>query len=398
MFVDDALPGERVVAEVTSHRSRFLRARTVEVLLPSPARVVPPCPYVPECGGCQLQHAGYEAQLALKLRVLGEALRRAGVKAPPSAVIPAEQPLRYRIRGEFHVVPPAGGGHGLGFNRRRSYDLVAIDDCLIHHSHITDALSGIRRALDATGGGALRSLRLTTTPARRELLWAARGGREADGLQDALVAELPDWLVHQDSLTIAFDGARIDGRPDQLIFRVDSDTFIQVNHSQAHRLYGTALDYIGDRPGRLVEGYAGFGAISVLAATRPDESARPERATLIEAARSAAILGRLHLRLHGIAAMSDYRHGRVEDQLPRFDPGEVDTLVVDPPRAGLGANVIKEATRLRPSRVVYISCDPATMGRDLALFVEAGYQVQRQTMVDMFPNTYHLETVTLLAR
>jgi 23S rRNA (uracil1939-C5)-methyltransferase len=397
-FVDDGLPGERVRAAVSTRRRNYLQTRVLEVLKASPSRVQPPCPYVPECGGCQWQHAAYEAQLEMKQQVLADSLRRAGAGAPVADVVPAADPFRYRIRGEFHVVRPGPGrgAHQLGFNRRRTYDVVPVDDCMIHHANITNALPGIGRALDAAGPAKLRSLRLTAHPARRELLWQGLGGAAPGGLQEALGAELPDYLVHQDSLSLEYEGADIDGRPSgQLVFRVDSDTFVQVNHRQAHKVYGRALEYLGDDPGSLVEGYAGFGAMSILAATRPQPRSRPRQVTMIEEGRAAAILARLHCRLHGLEEVTILA-GRVEDKLVQLEPDEVDSLVVDPPRAGCAPPVLAEVARLRPKRMVYVSCDPATLGRDLARLAEHGYRVEAQTLVDMFPQTYHIETVSLL--
>ncbi len=398
VFVDDALPGERVRAQVSNRMRNYLQTRAVEILEAAPGRAQPPCRYVPECGGCQWQHATYEQQLEMKVKVVAETLRRAGTSAPAPELIGAPDPFRYRLRGEFHIVRPPGGagGHRLGFNKRRTYELVPVADCLIHHPHITDALEGIRLALDDAGSGSLRSIRLTAHPQARELLWRGLGGSPPKELQDALTARLGDFLVHQDSLTVGYDGALIDGRPGEpLVFRVDSDTFIQVNHAQAHNLYGRTLSYVGDRPGALVEGYAGFGAISILAATRAQSEARPSRVTMVEEARPAAILARLHARLHGLEHATVLA-GRVEDKLFQLEPDEVDTLVVDPPRAGCAPPVLAEVARLRPRRVVYLSCDPSTLGRDLSRLATHGYRVEAQTLVDMFPQTYHIETVSLL--
>ncbi|MHB8508850.1 MAG: class I SAM-dependent RNA methyltransferase [Candidatus Dormibacteria bacterium] len=397
VFVDDALPGEVVVAEVAGRRSNYLRARAMEVSNPNPGRVIPPCPYVPECGGCQWQHAGYETQLELKRGIFAAAMRRAGAVVPEADMVPCDHPLRYRVRGELHVFE-ADGAWRLGFVRRRSWEPIAVSDCLIHHPHITEAMPGIERALGRTGGGAMKSLHLTTTPARRELLWQARGGEAPAGFGLALEQELPAWVVHQDSLTLEYDAGRIDGREGPpLIFRVDSETFIQVNHHHSHRLYGRALEYLGDQPGSLVEGYAGFGAMSILALTRPDPRTRPTRGVLVEEARSSSIMGRLHLRLHEVEEMAVYLHGSVEDRFAELQPDDVDTLLVDPPRAGCSVELIHEVGRLKPSRMVYVSCDPATLGRDLARLREVGYSVGAQSIVDMFPQTYHVESVTLLA-
>ena len=394
VFVDDALPGERVVAEVASRKRNYINTRAVEVLESAPERVTPPCAYVPACGGCQWQHATYDAQVRMKARVFAETMRRAAVAVPEADVLACDIPFRYRIRGEFHVVQDQGATR-LGFNRRRTYQLVAVDDCLIHHEHITEALPGICRALAEVGPHEVRGVRLTTTPDRRELLWRPLGAAAPPALQEALAGQLPGWLVHQDSLTLQFEGARIDGRPDNPIFRVDSETFIQVNHGQAHRLYGRALDYLGDRPGRLVEGYSGFGAMSLLAGTRPDERARPSAITMIDGNRPALVLARLHARLHGVDQVT-LLAGTVEEKLPLLEAGEADTVILDPPRAGCDSAVPAELERLRPARVVYVSCDPSTLGRDLHRLEARGFRVEAQAVIDMFPQTYHIESVSLL--
>ncbi|MGI8609403.1 MAG: class I SAM-dependent RNA methyltransferase [Candidatus Dormibacteria bacterium] len=396
VFVDDALPGERVVAEVASRKRNYINTRAVEVLAAAPGRTTPPCPYVPRCGGCQWQHASYDAQLAMKARVFAETMRRAAVQVPDAELVGCDEPLRYRIRGEFHVVPADDGAPiRLGFNKRRSYDLVAVDDCLIHHTHITEALHGIGAALAACGPHDVRGMRLTTTPARRELLWRALGAAAPADLQAALEAALPGWLVHQDSLTLEFDGSRLDGRSSNPIFRVDSETFIQVNHRQAHLLYGKALEYLGDRPGHLLEGYSGYGAMSLLAGTREDERRRPSSFTLIEENKAALVLARLHARLHGVDGVT-LLPGMTEDRLAQLEPGEAETVIIDPPRAGCDPRVIAELARLRPARVVYVSCDPSTLGRDLGRLAEKGYRVASQAVVDMFPQTYHIESVSVL--
>ena len=222
------------------------------------------------------------------------------------------------------------------------------------------------------------------------------GGKAAPGFAEALAEELPDYVVQLDSLTLEYAGREIDGREDRVMVRVDSDTFVQVNHAQAHRLYGRALQYLGTNPGRLLELYAGLGALSILAATRQRPAERPSAVTLVESSPAAAVLGRLHLRLHEVEALARYLPGTAEEILPRFEPGEADSVLLDPPRAGLGPGVVDELARIRPARVVYVSCDPATLARDLALLATRGFGVEAQALVDMFPQTYHIETVTLL--
>jgi 23S rRNA (uracil1939-C5)-methyltransferase len=212
-----------------------------------------------------------------------------------------------------------------------------------------------------------------------------------------MAVALDPWLVQQDSITLEYDRGRIDGGAGTAMFRVDSESFVQVNHEQAHNLYGVALRYLGDRPGAVVEGYAGFGAMSALAGSRPDEAARPTRVTLVEENRAAATLARLHMRLHGVEGASVLA-GRLEERLALLEPDEVDSVLIDPPRAGCAPEVVRELARLQPGRIVYVSCDPATLGRDLKALAAEGYVVAAQTMVDMFPQTYHVETVSLLQK
>jgi 23S rRNA (uracil1939-C5)-methyltransferase len=135
--------------------------------------------------------------------------------------------------------------------------------------------------------------------------------------------------------------------------------------------------------------------MSIMAATRTAVEARPTRLTMIEEARAAAVLARLHVRLHGVAKAAVLA-GRVEDKLFQLEPDEVDSMIVDPPRAGCAPPVLAEVARLHPQRLVYLSCDPATLGRDLARLHHIGYRVEAQALVDMFPQTYHVETVNLL--
>jgi len=173
VLVDGAIPGELVDVELTRRRGGAWWARTDVVLEPSPHRVTPPCPYVPECGGCNLQHVAYPQQLELKRGIVEDAMRRQGVELPAAvAVHGMDDPWRYRRRGEFHVVPGRDGMRdaGLGFNRARSWTAIAVDDCLIHDTAITESLELLRTAIARGADDRLGVLHLTAGDGGEELL------------------------------------------------------------------------------------------------------------------------------------------------------------------------------------------------------------------------------------
>jgi 23S rRNA (uracil1939-C5)-methyltransferase len=163
IFVDGAIPGELCVVELKHRRKKLWYAAVREVLEPSPHRIDAPCRYVPECGGCQLQHVGYEHQLTLKRDIVLDAMRRQRVELPELRVHGMREPWRYRWRGEFHVVPGAQGlrDAGLGFNRARSWTAITVDDCLIHHETVSRSLPALREAVHRGGREGLNVLHLT---------------------------------------------------------------------------------------------------------------------------------------------------------------------------------------------------------------------------------------------
>ena len=391
VLVDGAIPGEVVEAEITGRRGGAWRARTVAVPEPSADRVVPPCPYVPECGGCDLQHIAYPRQLALKGEVLADALRRQGLDVPePIAVRGMADPWRYRWRGEFHVVPGAEGMRdaGLGFNRARSWSAIAVDDCLIHHRTITDSLPALRELVRRHATAGLSVLHLTAGEDGAELLVRPRPPRALDtGALDAAALALPEgrrWSSEATTLHWR-------GRP----ARVRGESFIQVNQEQMEVLYARALAGLGDVRGRrVVDAYAGVGVLSVAIAEAGAQ------VVCIESNHAAATLGVLNARLAGVEDRVAYRAQPVEAALPGVAAeAPLDAVVLDPPRAGCAGAVTGWLALAGAPRIVYISCDAATLARDLRLLAVLGpYRVRSVEAVDMFPQTHHVEAVAVLDR
>ncbi len=386
-LVNYALPGEVVEAEPRGRQGGVAVAAATRVIEASPFRVDPPCPYFGACGGCQLQHASYEHQLALKRQVVEEAWSRAGLRLPPdTAVLGMDDPWRYRIRGEFEAVA-TGDGWRFGFHRMRSHSVLPIDSCLIHDLRIEHALPAFAQAANELGLQGLQNLLLTVEPTGRGLLWRLRfHGREPRWPREEFghrVAELlRDSVLLDDAISLDFWG---------LTFRARSDTFVQTNYRQMLVLYRAALDMLEPKAGeRVLDLYAGIGTISVAIA------GQDVQVTAIEENPHAVQLGRLNARIN--SARVEYLPGKVETMLRQIRLGQHQAVVLDPPRAGCEPEALAELIRLGADRVVYVSCEPATHARDLVGLVRGGYRVRRAAIVDMFPQTYHIESVALLER
>ena len=388
MLVEGGIPGEEVEIAVRYKKGSMTFAEVVHVIEPSPHRVTPPCPYVPKCGGCQLQHVAYTHQVDLKRDIVLDALHRQHIEHTAPRMHAVDDPWRYRIRGEFHVIPgDASTPPALGFNRARSWRPIAVDDCLIHHPRITTSLPALRTLLNSSATNALGTLHLTVGEEGQELLIHAKPtkGLASGSLDGGL--DLPDGgRVSTTSTTLRWRG---------MTFRVTPDAFIQVNWAQMDVLYQCAIDGLGEYTGRrVVDAYAGIGVLACHLAADARE------VVCIESNRGAAQLGVLNARVNDVADRMHFVLSPVEDALPQVGAAEMaDIVILDPPRAGCSGRVTGWLALAGPERVVYVSCDPATLARDLHTLVASGpYRVDALDIVDMFPQTYHVESVVTLTR
>ncbi len=388
-MIDAAIPGELVDAEIRYRKRQTTFATARHIIEADADRVAPPCSYVPECGGCQLQHIAYPRQLALKREILIDALTRQRVPMPSDVPVHGmPEPWRYRRRGEFHVVRSDRGGVELGFNRARSWRPIAIADCLIHAGTITDFLP-VLRELAAHGAQPgtppLDTLHVTAGDGGELLVRGkprpALGVRAVDEIATAPGSEL---RVSLDATTMCWRDHT---------YRVTPDSFIQANWAQMDVLYECALRALGDVSGlRVVDAYAGIGVLSVHLASGGTD------VVCIESNRAAARMGVLNARLNDVAARVRYVAEPVERVLPQVGAG-AGAVIVDPPRAGCHSAVTAWLALAGPDRVVYVSCDPATLARDLHVLVASGpYEITALDVVDMFPQTHHVETAVGLHR
>ena len=391
VMVDAAIPGELVDAEVRYRKRKTVFATARLVIEADADRVAPPCPYVPECGGCQWQHITYPRQVALKREILIDALTRQRVPLPAAiGVHVMEDPWRYRRRGEFHVVRGSGDDTrvALGFNRARSWRPIAVDDCRIHAHAITAALPVLRDLAQSDppeNAPRLDTLHVTAGDDGELLVRGKpRQALAADAVDRVAMSSARAPRLSLDGMTLRWRGHT---------YRVTPESFIQVNWEQMDVLYERVLDALGDVTGlRIADAYAGIGVLSAHLAARAAE------VICIESNRSAARMGLLNARMNDVAERMRYIAEPVERALPQLG-ANVDAVILDPPRAGCESAVTAWLALAGPARIVYVSCDPATLARDLHVLVASGpYELAALDVVDMFPQTYHVESVAALRR
>jgi tRNA/tmRNA/rRNA uracil-C5-methylase (TrmA/RlmC/RlmD family) len=366
VFVRHALPGERVVVEVTEGQEgdRFLRADAVEVLEPSPHRVTPPCPFARPglCGGCDFQHVSMPFQRELKAAVVGEQLRRlAGLEVDVTVEpVPGDAGgLGWRTRVQWAIAPEGTPG----LRKHRSHDVVAVDVCRIAHPGLPSVTDSDWP--DATSVEAL----VSSTGERLRLVSTGDGATFADG---------PPVLHEQ---------AR--GRD----WQVTGSGFWQVHPGAAETLVAAVLDGLDPQPGeRAADLYAGVGLFSAALAERVGTSGR---VVAIESDAVAVEDAAVNLAdLPQVEPVAD----RVDRALRRGAVGPVDVVVLDPPRTGAKREVVSAIAARGPRSVAYVACDPAALARDVAIFAEHGYTLRSLRAFDLFPMTQHVECVAVLAR
>lgn len=365
------LPGERVRVRVTAEKPGLLHAGLAEVLAAAPERVAPPCPYFTRCGGCHYQHAPYEFQLAQKRAILEDQLRRIGKIAPPAEIaVVAGEAWGYRNRVQLHI-----DGRRLGFREAQSHKLSAIESCPISSPAINAAITALLGMLgDARWPRFLRAIELFTDETQMQLHVLETERPVAQRFFDWCAERLPGLLPG--ALDYAAAG---------YTWRVSRGSFFQVNRFLIERLVETALD--GAEGGSALDLYAGVGLFSLPLARRFAS------VTAVEAGARAAGDLSCNAERAGVSLRVEQRAAEAFLESVGSAP---DFVLLDPPRAGIGKRMVARLAHLRVPRLALVSCDPATLARDMAGLLAAGYRVERMTLVDLFPQTYHLETVVRL--
>jgi 23S rRNA (uracil1939-C5)-methyltransferase len=447
LFIHGALPGEKVTARVEHTKKQFGYARLAEVLKQSGDRVAAPCPIYAECGGCQLQHLSYEGQLRWKRQHVVDALERIGklqVQGSGSAGIEADEadgvaksigrgagivvhptlgmdePWRYRNKAQVPIGQEEGGLVG-GFYAQGSHRIIDMEACLIQHEKNDDVVRrvkriagelGIRAYDEASGRGLLRhvvvKVGFRTGDVMVVLVTNGEKVQRVDELVGLIREEVPGVksivqnvnmgrtnVIFGDRTVVLWGEEYIRDWIGDIQFAISARSFYQVNPVQTEVLYGKALEYAGLSGGEtVIDAYCGIGTISLFLAQRAGHVYG------VEIVEDAIADARRNAELNGMTSKVTFEAGPAEVVIPAWkrDGVAADVIVVDPPRKGCDAALLQTIGEMQPERVVYVSCNPATLARDLRMLEDAGYRTVEVQPVDMFPHTVHVESVALLVR
>lgn len=416
VFVHGAVRGETCDVLVMKVLKNAAFGKIAALAEPSPARRQPDCPYYGRCGGCDFRHMSYEEELWAKRARVQDALTRiGGAEVTVEEILGAEQPLHYRNKS-IYPISPAGE---VGFYRARSHQVVHVEHCLIQKPEADALAQAVRDYIarfqvepynEATGRGLLRHLYVRTScrgeslacllvngsrlPHEQELVDMLRAAApgvcgvvlgENTRRGNAILGDRYRTLWGRDYLTDTLCGLEL---------RLSVPSFYQVNHDQAQRLYEKALEYAGLTGRELaVDLYCGAGTITQVLARRARHVIGGE--IVPEAIRDAEDSARRNGVENVEFLCGDASRLAAELRQRGLRP---DVICMDPPRKGLAPDVVEAAASMTPGRIVYVSCDPATLARDVARFAPLGYRPVRACAVDLFPGTAHIETVCLLSK
>ncbi len=431
VFVPGAVPGDRIRASITKVKKSFAEARLLEILDPAPHRIPAPCAHFDHCGGCKWQNLPYEVQLAYKKNHVRDLVIRVGglddviVHDP----LPANPVFGYRNKMEFSFAE-AGWlrpeqlqdksipkEFAIGFHLPGRFDrILNIERCLLQSDLLNGILTDCRKWFRESGmpvyhsrlhTGLLRFLVFRESINPHQIMINLVTSRDVSGQLDGWVQQITDCypevvsmintvnerraqVAQGQSSTLLYGEPRIEETIGQYRFSISPDAFFQTNSRQAEHLYEVVRRFAGDSADTLWDLYCGTGTIAIYLS---DIAKQVRGFELVENAVKDA--GE-NARFNGVKNCS-FVSGDIKDCIDQYVGEHPDVIVCDPPRAGMHPSVVKAIVAAAPERIVYVSCDPATMSRDLALLCEA-YDVKEIQPVDMFPHTYHIESVARLER
>lgn len=419
LFIQGALPGETAEIHVMKTLKNYGFAKVVNILEKSPDRVEAPCVYFSQCGGCQLQHLSYEGQLKWKQNMVANVMKRLGkIDAPVHPVKGMEEPWHYRNKSQIPFAQNESGQMVAGFYKTKSHSIVDMERCLIQTGEADVVMADLKRELEILGlrpydekshQGMLRHVVVRKGRATGEvmvvLVTKSKKFPQASAVIEKIRALIPNVTsivqnVNGEKTNVIFGNDTftlwgkdtIEDTIGNVRFEISARSFYQVNPVQTEVLYKQALDYAqltGNE--RVIDAYCGIGSISLFLAQKAGHVMGVEivKQAIEDAKRNAALNGFTN---------TYFEAGPAEEVIPRWykEGKEADVLVVDPPRKGCDEALLSTIIEQKPKRVVYVSCNPATLARDLRILEDGGYKTQEVQPVDMFPHTTHCEAVAWL--
>jgi 23S rRNA (uracil1939-C5)-methyltransferase len=421
LFIKGALPGERVKAKVILIKKSFAIGKVVETIETSPHRTEPPCPIYDQCGGCQLQHLSYSEQLIQKEQQVRDNMQRMGgldlEKVVIHPTLGMENPWKYRNKAQVPIGEVEGGLAG-GFYRQGTHEIIDMDECLIQHEQNDQAIKKVKEIAYSLGitayheesqKGILRHVVIKYGFNTNELMIVliTNGNKipRVDELIQDLIKEFTNLksLVHNintrktnvifgDKSQLLWGEEYIYDSIGQVRFAISARSFYQVNPVQTKVLYDKALEYAnlsGDEV--VIDAYCGIGTISLFLAQQA------KKVLGVEIVPEAISDAKRNARLNGIENV-EFAVGEAEKVIPwwKAQGVEADVIVVDPPRKGCDQELLDTIIAMKPKRVVYVSCNPSTLARDLKILEQGGFETKEIQPVDMFPHTTHVECVAKL--
>ena len=421
IFVKDAVPGDRVQAKVMKMKKSYGYARLMQVLDPSPERMEPRCAFARQCGGCQLQAMTYEAQLDFKAKKVWNHLIRIGgiTDLAKPEIIGMDDPWRYRNKAQFPFGTDKEGNPVTGFYAARSHNIIPCTECWLgveenkvilekildhlktYHISTYDEVSGkglLRHVLIRKGfttGEVMVCLILNgrTMPKLTELVDSLREVLGMTSITINVNTKNTNVIMGTEMISV-WGQDYITDYIGNIKYQISPLSFYQVNPVQTKKLYETALEYADLKGNETVwDLYCGIGTISLFLAQKAG------KVYGVEIVPQAIDDARQNAKLNGIEN-AEFFVGKAEEVLPEKYEKEgiyADVIVVDPPRKGCDTAALETMVKMKPERIVYVSCDSATLARDVKWLGERGYEVKKVKACDMFPGTVHVETVVLLS-
>ena len=426
LFIKDAVKGDRIEAKVIKMKKSYGYARVEKILEASKDRVEPICPVARQCGGCQLQHISYEKQLEYKEnKVKGCIERIGGIKdAIMEPILGMDGMLNYRNKAQFPVGVDKEGNIAIGFYAKRSHNIIPNDTCYINDRTNEEIIKVMKEFIlennikpydEETGKGLLRHIVTRIGYHTKEIMvcLVINADDMKSSLKEDLVSrlrEIPNMksislninkentnVIMGDKLISLYGNLYITDYLDGIKFRISPLSFYQVNPRQTEKLYGIALDYADIKSDEVVwDMYCGIGTISLYMASKA------KKVYGVEIVPEAIEDAKLNASINNIDN-AEFYVGAAEEVVPNMykksnGKMKADVVVVDPPRKGCDEKLLDTLVKMEPNRIVYVSCDPATLARDLKWLGENGYKTVKYRAVDQFGMTTHVETVALLVK
>jgi len=421
VFVPGTILGEKVKAKIYEVKKNFARGQLEEIILASPHRAKPFCPVYRLCGGCHLQHLAYEKQLEMKKEIVENALCRIGnqnIKSLPA--IGMKDPWRYRNKGHFQVSQEKGMIR-LGFYRAGSYDFVPASDCVLFSIQINKLADYLEKQLSLqkiiiynskAGRGNLRNILIRESRSTGEIMIVFITKEDNLGFDQNILNDLIRTFpqvasIYQNinrspkAVLLGKDFRLLKGKPDledalgPFKFKISPQSFFQVNAVQAEILNKKVLEYANlSGEETVIDSYCGTATISIYAAKQA------KKVYGIEMEKSAIRDAKINCELNGISNLKLFT-GKAEEWLYKWKRSgeEVYLVIVDPPRSGCSSKVLKGIIKIKPKKIIYVSCNPATLSRDLKyLTKDDDYKLKKVLPIDMFPQTGHIECIASLER